>query len=245
VEQTVFRCLNQRGRVTFTEVWDAVSQEFPNSLTSDSTSILEALETCGRKAAKGYWLLRDDVKARVESHNELIGLLALIGRKRGHQIWIGRNEQGKRAGGLASDTRLGDLVTSRPTKLEGVTNLRTVLDMDLLWLEGEKVAMAFEVESTTSMTSGLQRGSNLPATAPKVMVIPEEREPDFQRKMRSPLFSQHFQNDSWRLLFFDLFRQAYSRLKDKTAIEDLLNIPPPPVKGGPRTKGGDQTVMEF
>ncbi|MGD0410086.1 MAG: DNA methyltransferase [Verrucomicrobiota bacterium] len=245
VEQTVFRFLNQRGRVTFTEVWDAVSQEFPNSLTSDSTSILEALETYGRKSGKGYWLLRDDIKARVESHNELIALLALIGRRRGHQIWIGRNEQGKRAGGLAPDARLGDLVTSKPKKLEGVANLRTVLDMDLLWLEGEKVVMAFEVESTTSMTSGLQRGSNMPAGTPKVMVIPEEREPDFQRKMKSPLFSRHFQNDSWRLLFFDLFRQAYSRLQDKTAIEDLFDMPPPPPKSRPRTKDGGQTVMEF
>jgi 16S rRNA G966 N2-methylase RsmD len=245
VEQTVFRCLNQRGRVTFTEVWDAVSQEFPNSLTSDSTSIREALETYGRKAGKDCWLLRDDIKARVESHNELIALLALIGRKRGHQIWIGRNEQGKRAGGLASDVRLGDLVTAKPLKLEGVTNLRAVLDMDLLWLEGEEVLMAFEVESTTSMTSGLQRGSNMPVATPKVMVIPEEREPDFQRKMKSPLFSQHFQNDSWRLLFFDLFRQAYSRLREKTAIEDLFDASPASAKAAPRSQGGDQTVMKF
>ena len=137
------------------------------------------------------------------------------------------------------------MVTSKPKKLEGVTNLRAVLDMDLLWVEGEKVLMAFEVESTTSMTSGLQRGSNLPAATPKVMVIPEEREPDFQRKMKSPLFSQHFQNDSWRLLFFDLFRQTYSRLKEKTAIEDLFDAPTPLPKNAPRTKGGDQTVMEF
>lgn len=33
VEQTVYRRLNQMGRVTFMEVWDAVSMEFPNSLT--------------------------------------------------------------------------------------------------------------------------------------------------------------------------------------------------------------------
>ena len=62
VEETVFRCLNRRGRVTFTQVRDAVSQEFPNSLMSDSTSIKEALEIYGRKLSKGYWILRDEVK---------------------------------------------------------------------------------------------------------------------------------------------------------------------------------------
>ena len=39
VEGTVFRCLNEKGRVNFTEVWDTVAREFPNSLTSDSTSM--------------------------------------------------------------------------------------------------------------------------------------------------------------------------------------------------------------
>src|SRR5207248_2717170 len=38
VEETVFRSLHEKGRVSFTEVWDTVAREFPNSLTSDSTS---------------------------------------------------------------------------------------------------------------------------------------------------------------------------------------------------------------
>ena len=53
VEETVFRCLHEKGRVTFTEVWDTVAREFPNSLTSDSTSITEALEIYGRKVGGG------------------------------------------------------------------------------------------------------------------------------------------------------------------------------------------------
>jgi len=60
-----------------------------------------------------------------------------------------------------------------------VKELGTVLNMDLLWIDGNEVVRAFEVECTTSMTSGLQRGSNLPQNVPKTMVIPEERENDF------------------------------------------------------------------
>ena len=245
VEQTVFRSLNRLGRVTFTQVWDEVSQEFPNSMTSDSTSIKEALETYGRKAGKGYWMLREEVRARVTSHAEIIALLALIGRARGHDIWIGRNEQAQTAGGLAQEVKLSSLVTTRPTKLTEVANSRTALDMDLLWLAGETVVTAFEVEATTSMTSGLLRGSNLAADTPKIMVLPEEREADLQRKKQSPLFGERFIKDSWRVLYFDALRRAYAKTRDSTPIEDLVGA-----KAGspPRTVGADsssQGTLDF
>jgi 16S rRNA G966 N2-methylase RsmD len=222
VEETVFRCLHDKGRVTFTEVWDTVAREFPNSLTSDSTSIREALEVYGRKVSGGAWMLREEIRLRLTIHSELIALLAQIGRAQGYDIWIGQREQRERGGGLAPNVLLREMVTARPTKLSSVTNLRPVLDMDLLWLKGDRVAHAFEVECTTTMTSGLQRGSNLPNTVHKTMVIPEEREQDYERKMKSPLFSEHFAKDNWNLLFFDAFREAFSKNKTKTSLESLF-----------------------
>jgi hypothetical protein len=106
-----------------------------------------------------------------------------------------------------------------------VQNLKDVLLMDLLWLKDGVVHTAFEVESTTTMTSGLQRGSNLPSTVRKVMVMPEERKVDFDRKMQSPLFSDAYSTQSWNLLFFDKFRDGYSANKSKTVIEDLFGQP--------------------
>jgi len=100
VEETVFRCLHERGRVTFTEVWDTVAREFPNSLTSDSTSIREALELYGRKVSGGAWMLRDEIRVRLSAHSELIALLAQIGKARGYDVWIGQREQRDRAGGV-------------------------------------------------------------------------------------------------------------------------------------------------
>jgi hypothetical protein len=61
--------------------------------------------------------------------------------------------------GLVEETKLRDLVTAKLAELEGVKNLRPVLDMDLLWLDGNEVVRAFEAECTTTMTSALQRGS--------------------------------------------------------------------------------------
>ena len=155
--------------MTFTEVWDTVAREFPNSLTSDSTSITEALEIYGRKATGGVWILKEEIRVSLTRHSELIALLAKIGAARGHDIWIGQREQRETVSGLVEEIKLRDLVTAKLTALKGVKNLRPVLDMDLLWLDGNEVIRAFEVECTTTMTSGLQRGSNLPATVPKTM----------------------------------------------------------------------------
>ena len=94
--------------------------------------------------------------------------------------------------------------------------------MDLLWVKNKTVVHAFEVECTTTMTSALQRGSNLPASVPKTMLLPEEREKDFERKMKSPLFSEHFAKDNWNLLFFDALRDAYAKSKQKTSLEKLF-----------------------
>lgn len=224
VEATVFRCLHEKGRVTFTEVWDTVAKEFPNSLTSDSTSISDALEIYGRKVSGGAWMLKEEIRVHLSRHSEIIALLAQIGKQQGYQIWIGQREQRERARGLAQDVQLRDLVTvkAKPAGLEGVTNLRPVLDMDLLWLRGKEVVRAFEVECTTTMTSGLQRGSNLPTKVSKTMVIPEERDRDFERKMRSPLFREYFSKDNWNLLYFDVFRDAYLKTKTRTSVETLL-----------------------
>jgi len=82
VEETVFRCLHEKGRVTFTEVWDIVAREFPNSLTSDSTSITDALEIYGRKVGSGpsaAWMLKEEIRIHLSRHSELIALLAKIG----------------------------------------------------------------------------------------------------------------------------------------------------------------------
>ena len=140
-------------------------------------------------------MLKEEIRMSLTRHSELIALLAKIGEARGHEIWIGQREQRETVIGLVEEIKLRDLVTAKPAakSLKGVKNLRPVLDMDLLWLDGNKVVRAFEVECTTTMTSGLQRGSNLPADVPKTMVIPEEREKDFERKMKSPLFSEHFE----------------------------------------------------
>jgi hypothetical protein len=118
--------------------------------------------------------------------------------------------------------------------------------MDLLWLESDEVVHAFEVESTTTMTSGLQRGSNLPASVLKTMVIPEDREKDFERKMKSPLFSEHFKKDNWSLAYFNTLREAFTKTKANTVLEALLGKKKSAPTHAPTDEGnGSQRLMDF
>jgi hypothetical protein len=225
VEQTVVRLLQERRRVTFLQVWDAVTQDFPHLLTPDSIAIRDALAKYARRSGNGLWTLRDEVRRRLTSRPEIVAMLASIGKASGHGIWIGGSRQDAPASGVAPGATPGLWVTARPDHLDGVENLAAVLDMDLLWLDGSRVVTAFEVEATAAMASGLLRGSHLPRSTPKVMVLPEEREPDLVDTMASPLFAGRFRDGNWRRLHFDALRQAYLRQRGRTDVASLLSDP--------------------
>jgi hypothetical protein len=78
------------------------------------------------------------------------------------------------------------------------------------------------------------------------MVIPEERDGDFERKMKSPLFREHFEGENWSLLYFDAFRQAFTRAKAAANVEALLGRKlDAPSRGGRSTVRENQTFMDF
>jgi len=222
VEQTIFRKMKQKGKVTFTEMWEAISIEFPNSLTTDSTSIKEALKIYAKQVKGGYWLIKRFIQQRVNQHSEIIAILALVGKRQGFDIWIGKREQSERDSGVVKGGKLlKEYMTISSLKGVDLSNREVIENIDLLWIKGAKIKVAFEVESTTSMTSALLRGSNLGYEIPKYIVIPEERQLQFDNKMTSPMFEHHFINENWDVLYFDSLRNAY--LKNKANI-DLNNL---------------------
>lgn len=224
VEQTVYRKLHQKGKVTFTEVWDAVSTVFPNSLTSDSTSIMDALKVYARKVTGGYWLLKPEIQQRLNQHSEILGLLAQIGKKQGYDIWVGKREQHEKDSGFgATGKLLKEYMTIDKLKVENASNQEVIENIDLLWVKGNNIKALFEIESTTTMTSALLRGSNVDMKVDKFMVLPEEREEQFNNKLTSPLFREHFDNEGWKLIYFDSLRAAYTKTKNNTDVYSLID----------------------
>jgi len=226
VEETVYRKLYQKGKVTFTEVWDAVSTEFPNSLTSDSTSIMGALKIYARQVSGGYWMLKPEIRLRVNQHSEIIVTLALIGKKRGYDIWIGKREQHEKD---RDGKALSEYMTVKHLRVRNATNQEVVENIDLIWLKRDEIQAIFEIESTTGMTSALMRGSNVDAAVDKFLVLPEERENQFKNKLTSPLFKEHFENENWKLIYFDTLRNEALKSKNNldiySVIEQKIQLP--------------------
>lgn len=240
VEETVYRELLSKGKVTFTQVWDAVSTKFPNSLTSDSSSIMDALEQYARKVPGGFWMLKPDYSARQSQHNEVLALLAEVGKSLGFKIWIGRKEQSEYADGLAGNKKLSEYVNTNLDSITNAENKKTIQRIDLLWIKSNRIVSSFEIEFSTSMTSALVRASNIDSKVTKYLVIPEEREEQFKRKQNSPMFAERFEKDSWHLLFFDAVRHLYKKLKSKQIELTSIVNKKGPTAMRPDTKGNKQ-----
>ncbi len=91
------------------------------------------------------------------THTEIQYLLLKLGADMGFYVHVASNDQGREWKGQ----RLGDMPRRRailPKQFDPVTN-RTIELIDVLWLDGNSIEAAFEIESTTSIYSGILRMS--------------------------------------------------------------------------------------
>lgn len=230
VEKTVLLKLQQKGKATFTDIWEAVSMAFPNSLTSDQTSIKDALEVYAQQMREGYWLIKPSFKKEESEreHSTIIGLLCEIGLNRAYEIYVGKNEQKheintpliNKSGMLGQYMNYKKVIT-----LKNLQNPDIVDDIDVLWIKNDRIEYLFEIECTTSMTSALQRGSNVEKEVKKIMLFPADRENQFNQKLKSPMFNERFVSDNWSYLIFDELYNSWYKKKRELNIEDLFNKP--------------------
>src|SRR5262249_39676654 len=88
-------------------------------------------------------------------HTEIQWLLLKLGSDMGLDVWVARNDRSREWQG----SRFGDVPRLRkdlPHQFDDATN-RTIELIDVLWLKGHAIVAAFEIESTTSIYSGLLR----------------------------------------------------------------------------------------
>jgi hypothetical protein len=220
--------LQSKGSVTFTDIWEAVSIAFPNSLTSDQSSIKSTLEDYARPVAGGNWMIKQNFHPNVveKEHSTVMALLAEIGRKRGYKIYIGKVEQSHKIyTSMVKKHALKDYINYPDlSRIKNAENIDIVKDIDLLWIKDHYIKYAFEIEATTSMTSALLRGSNIIGTVSKVMLFPSDRYQQYERKMKSPMFRERVEADNWKFILFEELYQAWSKKQNETLIEEITNL---------------------
>jgi len=119
-------------------------------------------------------------------------LLAQIGSRMGMQIWIPPADRSA----VLSEWKSGDpspLLERLPLNYDDTT-LRTIQQIDVLWLKGRSIKRAFEVEHTTSVYSGILRMADLLALQPNMdirlhIVAPLTRREKVFQEIRRPVFS--------------------------------------------------------
>ncbi len=127
------------------------------------------------------------------AHVEIQYLLLKLGSEMGFDIWVARNDRNREVNRkrLSEHFKLKD---SLPLQFDDATN-KTIEYIDVLWLKGNAIVAAFEVESTTSIYSGLLRMSDLIAMQPNIniplyLVAPDERRDKVFIEINRPTFSR-------------------------------------------------------
>jgi hypothetical protein len=125
-------------------------------------------------------------------HTEIQWLLLRLGNEMGFDIWVAKNDRNKMFEGQRF-AELPRLKKELPVQFDEATN-RTIQLIDVLWLRGNAIVGAFEIESTTSIYSGLLRMADLIAMQPSIniplyIVAPDERRSKVMEEVNRPVFS--------------------------------------------------------
>jgi len=91
-------------------------------------------------------------------------------------------------------TQIKNLRTELPRQFDEATS-KTIEMIDVLWLQGDAIVAAFEVEHTTSIYSGLLRMADLISMQPNIkinlyLVAPDDKYDKVFNQINRPTFSK-------------------------------------------------------
>lgn len=135
---------------------------------------------------------QESTESATTRHSEIQYQLLTLGAELGLDVWVARNDRGRKWNGTALGS-LPRMLDQLPTQFNEATT-RTIELVDVLWLTGNSIVAAFEVECTTSVYSGLLRMSDLLALQPNLdislyLVAPDDRRDKVEQELLRPTFS--------------------------------------------------------
>jgi EVE domain len=126
------------------------------------------------------------------AHTEIQALLLRLGASMGLDVWVARNDRSRMWRGRTLSDQF-KIRADLPHNFDTATS-RVIELIDVLWLEGNAFRAAFEIESTTSIYSGLLRMSDLVSMQPNLqiplfLVAPDERRSKVIAEVNRPTFA--------------------------------------------------------
>jgi hypothetical protein len=167
----------------------ATSRRAPAQIVSDQSgtlSIIPEREDEADVGAEGV-----DVANGTE-HTRVQLILAQMGSEMGYSVYVPASDRQKTHNGKS----VGSVprAVAEPSLSLNESALRTIRHIDVLWLTQRAIRAAFEIESTTSIYSGLLRMSDLTAEVPGLdiacfVVAPDSRQEKVAAEILRPTFT--------------------------------------------------------
>jgi hypothetical protein len=149
--------------------------------------------------------------------------LAHIGAKMGFRIWVPRSDRQNVLALVPADKR-GLFLDELPLNYDDVT-IRTIEQIDVIWLKNRSMARAFEVEHTTAIYSGLLRMADLLALQPNMdirlhIAAPLDRREKVRQEILRPTFSLLERGPLYRMCSF----LPYSAVEEMNSLPHLEHM---------------------
>ena len=223
---------NEDGQVVFEAL--RYAEQYPRELPTDPKKLARKPRAFLGKDKRAVTIPEDEEPlspsmpklndTETTEHTEIQSHLLRLGADMGFDVWVARNDRGKKCDGipLGEYPRIRD---SLPLQFDEATN-RTIELIDVLWLKGNSFAAAFEVESTTSIYSGLLRMSDLTAMQPNLniplyLVAPDDRRDKVFSEINRPTFS-HLDPPLSTTCRFIAFSGLKEKIKEAGALVKYL-----------------------
>lgn len=137
--------------------------------------------------------LPEEIASPESTHVEIQWLLLKLGSDLGLDVWVARNDKNRSFNG-ADFKDIKNIRSELPRQFDDATN-KTIELIDVLWLQGDAIVAAFEVEHTSAIYSGLLRMSDLISMQPNIkidlyLVAPDEKYDKVFSEINRPTFKK-------------------------------------------------------
>lgn len=243
--------LKRKGKA---EIDDIISHVFPylvNGRSPSNQEILNELEKIANLEGK-YWVFKNSTFQKsinfeertsevhedpeipiISEHNQMIYMLAVLGRTYKMGIKIGNQEQ------RVSSLKQENTVSNFNYPGLGTKQMSYINNIDCLWVHKKTNTplFAFEVEHSTEIDSAFERfiailkaESDIGQQRRLILVISQKNRRKFEKKMKESSYigSPHFLNNKIRYMFEETLSKEFNKLlkeKDFTMFMGLLSEP--------------------
>jgi hypothetical protein len=160
-------------------------------------------------------------------HTEIQWLLIQLGISHGYDVYVATNDKNRTYRG----NRLGaDCIENLNLPGFSPAATRIIKYVDVIWLEDDFIVKMFEVESTTSVYSGILRMTDFMVKVPNIavemhIVAPVKDEDKVREEIDRPTFKRvvgQAEHCSLQYLSFDRVRDTYETVQEAGALQEVF-----------------------